>query len=248
MVISICGKGGTGKTTVASLVVKYLQKNNQGPILAVDADPNANFAEMLGVEPPKPLVTILDELAEKRDNLPAGMDKNKYLEYEIQQNIFEGNGFDFLSMGRPEGPGCYCYANNTLRSILEKITKNYDYVVIDNEAGMEHISRRTDHKIDRLILVSDFSLIGLRSAKRILDLTGELKFKFDKVRLIINRQRGDAQKLKAEAEKLNLPEPEFLPYEPLLGKLSLGDNPVANLPEDSLVFKRLQDICSRIGL
>ena len=248
MVISICGKGGTGKSTVASLLIKCLCKNNSGSVLAVDADPNANLAEMLGIGGPKAVVNILDDLAARRDNLPAGVDKNKYLELEIQQNIYEAEGFDFLAMGRPEGPGCYCYANNSLRDILKRISANYDYIVIDNEAGMEHISRRTDHKMDLLILVSDFSLIGVRSAKRIFDLAKELKFNFGEARLIINRQKGAAEGLQAEVEKLGLPRPQYLPFEDDLNKLALSENPVRNLPESSALYKGIENICQGVKI
>ncbi|MCX7917673.1 MAG: AAA family ATPase, partial [bacterium] len=165
--IGVAGKGGTGKTTLSSLIILSLLRMNQKPVLAVDADPNSNLAENLGIPQPKSLVEIVNEIEKIKNNLPYGMEKSKYLEMRIQEAISEQKGFDLLVMGRTEGPGCYCYANNLLREWMEKIEKNYKFVVMDNEAGMEHISRRTSGNLDILLIVSLSDKISLKAAENI---------------------------------------------------------------------------------
>ncbi|MFH1269834.1 MAG: AAA family ATPase [Candidatus Omnitrophota bacterium] len=185
--IAIAGKGGTGKTTIAALIVRLLKEKKAGSILAVDADPNNNLAEGLGVELKETVGSILDDVCQHPENNLSGMSKDMFIEYRIQTSITEGDGFDVLAMGRPEGPGCYCYVNNLLRNITGRLTKNYDYVVIDNEAGFEHLSRRTTRACDVLLVVSDATAVGLKSAERISGLVKELNIKTDKALLVINR-------------------------------------------------------------
>lgn len=187
-VIAIAGKGGTGKTTVAALIVRMIKEKKLGSILAVDADPNSNLGEVLGIEVRETVGEILDRIATHPQEIPTGMSKDRFIEYRLQTAISEGEGFDLLTMGRPEGPGCYCYVNNVLRNIVDKLIKDYDYVVIDNEAGLEHLSRRTTRSADALVVVSDASVVGLRSAERINALAQELEIKIKKRLLVINRQ------------------------------------------------------------
>jgi len=184
--IAIAGKGGTGKTTIAALMVRLLKEEKLGSILAVDADPNNNLAESLGLEVKETIGSILDEVCLHPEKTPAGMSKDRFIEYQVQASITEGDGFDVLAMGRPEGPGCYCYVNNLLRNITAKLIKDYDYVVIDNEAGFEHFSRRTTRACDALVVVSDATAVGLKSARRISDLIKELNIKAKKNLLLIN--------------------------------------------------------------
>lgn len=186
-VIAVAGKGGTGKTTLAALIVRLLKEKKTGSVLAIDADPNSNLAEALGVEEKETIGEILDEVAVCPDKIPSGMSKDRFIDYRAQTAISEGEGFDALTMGRPEGPGCYCYVNNVLRDIAAKLVKDYDYVVIDNEAGLEHLSRRTTRYADVLLIVSDNTVVGLKAAKRIGGLAEELKIKIKKKYLIINR-------------------------------------------------------------
>jgi CO dehydrogenase maturation factor len=185
--IAIAGKGGTGKTTIAALIIRILKEKKAGSILGIDADPNSNLAEILGIIPKQTIGRILDEISSHPHTVPVGMPKDRFIEYQVQTAIEEGEGFDVLTMGRPEGPGCYCYVNNTLRNVTDKLIKDYDYVVIDNEAGLEHLSRRTTRSADVMVIVSDPTVIGLRAAKRIQDLSRELDIKIKKSLLIVNR-------------------------------------------------------------
>jgi len=185
-IIAVAGKGGTGKTTIASLLVRLIKEKRLGSILAVDADPNSNLAEALGVEVKETIGSILDDISNSFTAIPSGMSKDRFIEYKVQTAISEAEGFDLLTMGRPEGPGCYCYVNNVLRNIMEKLIKDYDYIVIDNEAGLEHLSRRTTRQADILLVISDPTLVGLKSAQRISDLAKELKIKIKNKFLLIN--------------------------------------------------------------
>ncbi|MFH1231422.1 MAG: AAA family ATPase [Planctomycetota bacterium] len=175
MVIAVAGKGGTGKTTIAALIIEVLLRQNKKPILAVDADPNSTLGDYLGIQYHHTISDIIEETKGLR-NLPDGISKPAHLEYQLQRAITETKGVDLLVMGRPEGPECYCMANNILRGYLQKISANYSYVVIDNEAGMEHLSRKTTQNIDALILVSDPTKIGLQTAKRIRELIDKMAF------------------------------------------------------------------------
>ncbi|MFH1640366.1 MAG: AAA family ATPase [Candidatus Omnitrophota bacterium] len=186
-VIAMAGKGGTGKSTITALIIRLIRERKLGSILAIDADPNSNLAEILGLDPKGTVGEILDKIAANLDKIPSGMSKDSFIEYEVQTSVVEAEGFDVLTMGRPEGPGCYCYVNNVLRNIIEKLIKEYDYVVIDNEAGLEHLSRRTTRSADALVVISDATKVGLRSAYRINELAKELKIKIKKRLLIINR-------------------------------------------------------------
>ena len=179
--IAVAGKGGSGKTSVASLIIRYLRKNGSGPILAVDADPNANLGESLGLEVGQTVGSMLDAFQGDKINIPPGMTKEAYLDYKLNEALVESKGLDLLTMGRGEGPECYCYPNLMLRKFADTLAGNYAYVVMDNEAGMEHLSRRTTQNIDVLLIISDHSVKGVRTVARIKDLVSELK-------LVVNRQ------------------------------------------------------------
>ncbi|NIM90554.1 MAG: AAA family ATPase [Candidatus Aminicenantes bacterium] len=185
--IAISGKGGTGKTTVAALIIRWLSEQVSKSILAVDADSNVNLNDVLGVELKETIGSIREEMKSSVSNLPGGMNKNQFLEYKIQSSLVETPDYDLIAMGRPEGPGCYCYANNLLREILNTLHKNYQFVVIDNEAGMEHLSRRTAHRLDYLLIISDPSLRGIRTAGKISRLLKELDTRVGEKYLVLNR-------------------------------------------------------------
>ena len=186
-VIAVAGKGGTGKTTISSIIMRSLIEAGKTPVLGVDADPNSNLNILLGVEGEKSIGIFREEALEDIKSLPPGMTKESFLELKMQKVISEHEGFDLLSMGRPEGPGCYCYVNNILRKYMDILGSNYKYIVIDNEAGMEHLSRRTAASIDYLFLISDPTPRGLQAALRIRELSKELKLEVKNIYLIINR-------------------------------------------------------------
>ncbi len=197
-IIAMAGKGGTGKTTIAALIVRLIKEKKLGSVLAIDADPNSNLAEVLGVKATDNIGKILDDICSNPEKVPAGMPKERFIQQQVQLAIQEEDGFDILTMGKPEGPGCYCYVNNVLRAIMTTLIKDYDYIIIDNEAGLEHLSRRTTRSADRLIVVSDASSVSLKSAKRIIDLVKELKFEVKKSLLLVNRlnKNIDREKIK----------------------------------------------------
>ncbi|MGD9577862.1 MAG: AAA family ATPase [Syntrophorhabdus sp.] len=187
-IIAFAGKGGVGKTTIAGILIRYLvEELKGGPVLAVDADPNSNLNEILGVD----VRTTIGEARElMKKDVPKGMTKDVWFEYKVHEAIIEGKGFDLLVMGRPEGPGCYCAANSLAKQSIETLKGNYPFVVADNEAGMEHMSRLVTQNLDHLYVVSDPSPRGLLTAKRILDLIGELNLTIKNWHIIVNRVKG----------------------------------------------------------
>ncbi|MCK5509295.1 MAG: AAA family ATPase [Desulfobacterales bacterium] len=187
--IALAGKGGTGKTTIAGMLIKYLVLKGKIPVLAVDADSNANLNEVLGLEVANTLGTAREEM--KKGNVPNGMTKDVFISMKLEQAIVETEGYDLIVMGQPEGSGCYCAANNLLTGFLERLTDNYPYIVIDNEAGMEHISRLTTKNVDILLIVSDTSRRGLQTAIRINKLANDLNIGVSKSYLIINKTKEE---------------------------------------------------------
>ena len=185
--IAISGKGGTGKSTIAALIIRWLSDHRGHSILAVDADSNVNLNDLLGVQIEETVGSIREELKNNNQNLPGGMTKAQFLEYKIQTGLVETPQYDLLAMGRPEGPGCYCYANNLLRDILQTLSANYRHIVIDNEAGMEHLSRRTTQNIDLFLIVSEPTVRGVRTSGRISRLLKELDTRIGRKCLILNR-------------------------------------------------------------
>lgn len=244
--IAISGKGGTGKTTFAALLIKYLLDKKSGSILAIDADPNATLSESLGVSVQNSIVSIMDEMCKNLDKLPAGMSKEEYLNLQIQNSLSENKGFDLVVMGRPEGPGCYCYANSVLRGIIDKLSKEYAYTVIDNEAGMEHLSRRTTRNIDKLFLVSDYSLVGVRTALKIINLIEELEIKVKERFLVINRVTNGFKSLEKDIQKINAKFLGGITFSQKLLDLSLEGKPAINLPADDKALEAVNNICQTV--
>ncbi len=229
-VIAVSGKGGSGKTTTAALIVKYLLSRGRGPVFAVDADPNSNLADQLGVEQYGTVGGIREELsAASREPLPAGMSKPEYVRYRIQETVSESRGFDLLTMGRPEGPGCYCYVNSLLRDYLDGRAGNYPSVVIDNEAGMEHLSRRTTRDVDLLLIVCDTTHASLTAAVRIGELARGLDLRIRAMGVLLNRADGAPP---AVIEKLQA------------GGLSI----LGILPEDTTVMDRAREGAPLLGI
>ena len=183
-VIALAGKGGVGKTTTSALILKYLLQKKLTPVLAVDADSNANLNELIGMEVGATIGQIRKEL---KSEMPPGMTRDQFMDMKIQQAILEESGFDLLVMGQPDGPGCYCSANQYLAMTMDKLAENYRYIIVDNEAGMEHLSRLNLSVIDHLIIVSDPSARGILTARRISDVTGPLALDVKNKHLIVNR-------------------------------------------------------------
>lgn len=227
--IAVNGKGGTGKTTVAALLTAALIKTGKGSVLAIDADPNSCLAEALGVKDAQTIVGICDELSKNIGKLPAGMTKDRYIEMRVEEAVAEENGFDLLVMGRPEGPGCYCYVNSLLRSVIERVAGHYDFVVIDNAAGMEHISRRTEGGVGWLVLVSDYSVNGIRSAKKIYELAKSLKIKIGSAGVIINKVSGPMSVIDKEVKATALEFLGTIPYDDAVVDWSVTGGPVSGL-------------------
>ena len=240
----MAGKGGTGKTTIAALIVRVLKEKKMGSVLAIDADPNSNLGEVLGAQATDNVGAILDNISINPNKVPAGMTKERFIQHQVQAAIQEEDGFDLLSMGKPEGPGCYCYVNNVLRGLMAKLIKDYDYIVVDNEAGLEHLSRRTTRLADILIVVSDASSIGLKSAKRIVELVNSLKFEVKKSFLLINRFNQDMQKDKIK--ETGLEHLGNLPLEPQIEQLSLQGRSVFDLKSDAQVLTALNSLGDQI--
>jgi len=186
--IALAGKGGTGKTTIAGMLVRYLVEKGRTPVLAVDADANANLNEVLGMEVEE---TLGDAREQMKTGASSGMTKDIFMEMKLQQAVVEADGFDLIVMGRPEGAGCYCAANTLLTQSLEKLIENYASIVMDNEAGMEHMSRLTTNNFDALLVVSDPTRRGLQAASRIVELANKLSLNIGRKMVIVNRFRED---------------------------------------------------------
>lgn len=246
--IAVGGKGGSGKTTFAALLIKYLLTKKNGSILAIDADPNATLAESLGLKVQDTIVGIMDEMGKKLDKLPVGLTKEEYLNMQIQNSMSENKGFDLVVMGRPEGPGCYCYANSVLRGLITKLSKEYTYTIIDNEAGMEHLSRRTARSIDKLFLISDYSLVGVRTVLKIINLIRELEIKVKESFLMINKVTDGWESLEKEIKKIEAKFLGGIPYSEDLLNLSLEGKPATDLAAESKVSQAIDNICKTAQL
>ncbi|KPK30496.1 MAG: hypothetical protein AMK70_14050 [Nitrospira bacterium SG8_35_1] len=242
-VIGLAGKGGTGKTTIAALTVRYLLEKRKKAVLAVDADSNSCLNEALGVEIHATIGKLReDSLAAVRSGgeRPGGMSMEQLFDYQVQQSIIESTGFDLMVMGRPEGPGCYCAANNIIRKYTDQLSEKYAYVVIDNEAGMEHLSRRTTHSVDLLMAVSDPTLKGLRTAGRISELVDELSLDVARRELIVNRiSEEHFTKLKDAAGDLPYEKVFNVPNDDRIFELDLEGRPVFELPADSAAVQKV---------
>jgi CO dehydrogenase maturation factor len=237
--IAISGKGGSGKTIIAAMIIRLLLHRRNKAVLAVDADPNSCLGLTMGVQP---LGTIAEIREQARSKSPAspGMSRVQSFEYGIQQAITEADGFDLLTMGRPEGPDCYCAANNLLRQFLDKLSSAYDFVVIDNEAGMEHLSRRTTNNVDFLCIVAEPTPLGALTAKRIFDLAKELPISVKKIGVIWNQTRwtiDERRETRDDIETFGC-----IPYDKTVFDASMQGKTVFDLKEDSPAFSAVQKI------
>ncbi|MFC2035204.1 AAA family ATPase [Chloroflexota bacterium] len=240
--VAVAGKGGTGKTSISSLIIRYLKRNGTGPILAVDADANANLGEGLGLVVRETVGSIIASFNTVKLNIPAGMTKEAYLEFKMNDAVVESQGLDLITMGRGEGPDCYCYPNTVLRKFTDLMAGNYDYVVMDNEAGLEHLSRRTTQNIDHLLVISDHSVKGIRTVARIIDLVDELKLSVSKQSVIVNMVTDElAPMVKDEVAKLNI-EPTVIPRDENIYQYDLEAKSLLELPDYSSAVKATDDL------
>ncbi len=243
--IALAGKGGTGKTTVSGMLIKYLVRNGRTPVLAVDADPNANLNEVLGLEVTDTLGNAREDM--RKGRVPAGMTKDVFISMRMEEAIAEQDGYDLVVMGQPEGQGCYCAANTLLTGFLEKLTANYPYIVIDNEAGMEHISRLTTRNVDTLLIVSDTSRRGLQAAIRINELSKELNVGVGKSWLIINQSKnGPSADVLKMLESANLELAGTIPENETVYQYDLNGRPTVEMPEDNAAIQAAYHIFDKI--
>jgi CO dehydrogenase maturation factor len=232
--IAVAGKGGCGKTSITALVVRYLKRNGKTPILAVDADPNANLGESLGLKVPQTIGRILDDFQHEKISIPPGMTKEAYLDYKLNETLVESQGLDLITMGRGQGPECYCYPNTVLKKFIDGLSDNYAYVVMDNEAGMEHLSRKTTDDVDALLLVSNHSVKGVRAIGRILELAAELKLHVKKKYILVNMVPDKLDPLVAEElKRLGLKADIIIPEDKTLYRQDLEQKPLMEMPDNS---------------
>ena len=256
--IALAGKGGVGKTTIAGMVIKYISQNKTGAILAIDADPSSNLNMVLGLDLEWTVGDIREGmLAQVQQSLlqggaamgtlQGGMTKHDYLDYEVRSSLSEGKDFDLIAMGRPEGPGCYCAVNHNLREVVDSISQSYRYVVIDNEAGMEHLSRRTTRDVQHLLVVTDPTLRGIIAAERISEIINGLEIHVENVHLILNRLLGEIPN--PLVERINRLGMNFLgsvPSNNELMEFEFNGRPLVELGDESPVYQAVADMMEKI--
>jgi CO dehydrogenase maturation factor len=251
LVLAVAGKGGVGKTTLTALMIKILTEAERGTILAIDANPDSNLSNVLGIPVTKTVGTVTNELrkAIEKGEIPAQMTKKDILEYRIFEILQETPGFDLLVMGRSEGEGCYCLVNELLRDIVDTLSKNYDLTLMDMEAGLEHLSRRTDRDVDVMIVVTDPSALGIQTARRIKELAAEVHIEFKKIYLVGNRFAPEVEAmLKDEAGKMGVELVGVIPHDDNVLNYNLTGKPLLELPPDSPALLAAKGILGRIGL
>src|SRR5512135_2991102 len=256
--IALAGKGGVGKTTISAMVIKYLIQSQAGAVLAIDADPSSNLNMVLGLDLEWTVGDIREDmLGQVKQSLIAGgaamgaleggVSKREYLDYHIRSSLAEGGKFDLIAMGRGEGPGCYCAVNHNLREVIDAMSKNYSYVVIDNEAGMEHLSRRTTRDVQHLLVVTDPTPRGLIAAQRIADIGKDLDINIEKTWLVLNRLSGEIpSQVRDLVEGTGIPLVGAIPADEGLGAFELSGRPLVDLPDDSRAYQAVAQIMSQV--
>lgn len=256
--IALAGKGGVGKTTVAGMIIKYLVSTQTGAILAIDADPSANLNMVLGLDLDWTVGDIREDLLQQvqsslvasgaaMGSLPGGISKREYLDYQIRSSLAEGERFDLIAMGRSEGPGCYCAVNHNLREVIDAISARYQYVVIDNEAGMEHLSRRTTRDVQHLLVVTDPTQRGIVAAERIAELRSELDIQIENTYLVLNRLVDEIpQPLQERIDQLDIPLLGVIPASNELAELEFSGRPLVELGETSAVYQAVAQMMDDI--
>jgi CO dehydrogenase maturation factor len=256
--LALAGKGGVGKTTVAGMVIKYLAQNQTGSILAIDADPSSNLNMVLGLDLEWTVGDIREDMLQQvksslaqggaaMGSLPGGVNKRDYLEYHVRSSLAEGSRFDLIAMGRGEGTGCYCAVNHNLREVVDGLSRHYQYVVIDNEAGMEHLSRRTTRDVQHLLIVSDPTQRGLVAAQRIAEMSRELDIAIERAYLILNRvPDGIPPELQAAIAKIGAPFLGAIPASAELTAFEFSGKPLVELGDESPVYQSVAGIMKEI--
>lgn len=240
--IAVTGKGGTGKTVITALIIKWLKENASGPILALDADPDANLGTVLGIRADKTIGDMREDTLKEIKNLPAGMSKSAYIEAGLHQVVVENEKVDLITMGRPEGPGCYCYLNNLLREFADKLQASYEWVVMDNEAGLEHLSRRTASKIHSLLVVVNQNPLSIDCAERIGKLVKELKNEIGVMYVVANSvNERQAKRLKEKTDRLRMKYMGSIPYDQKIEDLVFKRKSLFNLV-NSEAFSKIDKI------
>jgi len=245
--IAVAGKGGSGKTSVASLIIRYLKNNKPKPILAIDADSNANLGESLGLDIKQTVGLMLNEFQKDKINIPPGMTKEAYLEYKLNEIIVESEGLDLVTMGRGDGPECYCYPNLILKKFTDTLADNYAYMVMDNEAGMEHLSRKTTQNVDELLVISDHSVKGVRTVARIRELISQLKLVVKRQSVIINFAPTTLDPLVSEElDRLGIELTAIIPEDEEIYKYDLELKPLLNLPDASKAVRAINELMTKL--
>jgi CO dehydrogenase maturation factor len=247
LTIAVAGKGGTGKTTLSALLIRALCDRGLTPLLAVDADPNANLGELLGIDAERSIGELQAETLRQIHSLPGGVPLSRHLEYELHQAIAEGRGVDLLAMGHGEGPGCYCAVNHILRRYIESLRSSYRCTILDNEAGMEHLSRRVSNGIDLLLVVSDASPIALRSAGRIAGIADDLDLDIDRRFLVLTNLRGElSDRAREETERIDLELLGTVPFDEQVYQLALDGRPIGELPPEAASLVQVTEMLGRL--
>ena len=250
--IAVAGKGGVGKTTTCGMIIDYLTGKGRGPVLVVDADANSNLNEVLGVEVETSLGAIREEMAqaEMKGSIPAGMTKADYAEFKFNSALIEEDDFDMLVMGRTQGKGCYCYVNGVLKTQVDKYAKNYRYIVMDNEAGLEHVARGTLPKVDTMLLISDCSRRGIQAAARVAEIVEEMELKPAQMGLVVNRApEGKLDDgVMEEIEKHGLKLLGVLPQDDGVYRCDCDGQPSAKLPDTNPVKAAVKELMQSIDL
>ena len=250
--IAVAGKGGVGKTTTCGMMIDYLCKKGEGPVLVVDADANSNLNEVLGVQVETSLGAIREEMAqaEMKGTVPAGMTKADYAAFKFNSALVEEDDFDMLVMGRTQGKGCYCYVNGVLKTQVDRYAKNYKYIVMDNEAGLEHVARGTLPHVDTMLLISDCSRRGIQAAARVAEMVQELELKPGRMGLVVNRAPGGVLEagVMEEIEKHGLELLGVLPQDEDIYRCDCDGKPSAKLPGENPVKQAVTAIMQKLGL
>ena len=256
--IALAGKGGVGKTTISAMVIKYLAQAQRAPVLAIDADPSSNLNMVLGLDLEWTVGEIREDLLGQvkqsltaggaaMGTLPGGVTKRDYLDYQIRASLAEGGKFDLIAMGRGEGPGCYCAVNHNLREVIDAISRNYQYVVIDNEAGMEHLSRRTTRDVQHLLIVTDPTQRGIVAAERIAAFRNELDIHIDHTYLILNDLTGEVPApLQERIDRLDIPLLGIVPHDGTAEEFEFSARPLVELSDDSPLYQAVMVMMQKI--